>query len=1756
MIRFSRQSDPDTSVGYTIEGTYDAAGTTEIEGSGGIANVVIASGADPLTIGRLDLNSSGELTAGTDITVEDRMDLNNASARFESDQAITVNGMLTWQGGTVAGSGTTRAGGGLSLPGGAGSASNNKRLDGHRLVLTSGVTGSYPGAKLSGGNGAVLEIEDGAVFNVQTPTNITVFSGSTARPTVINRGTLRKTGTENRTTLEWALDNSGTVAVDFGTSGSDTEGLTTSSSEGDMQTSNHLNTPDDLNLQGPLTDQGGTYRAVRNGQLSFRQQIDAVMFGEGSMIEADSSGTISFGRQGRVDNQDTSVVYTVEGTYDVEGTTELDGSNAADVTLTDRADVQTVGGAAVDIGANNGVLRTEFAEPFSVGSLTIGRNSRLLVQSDLTVEGPMKLDGGGRFESGHALVVKGTYRWRGGQMRGTGITTIQGGMQIERGGFLSERRLILAEGITAQHTGGFVEGQNGAVIEVRKDATLDLYGFNWLVTSEESEAPTLLNGGTVRMREGARTKFRWPFENRGSLVVGADRHLRLEAPLTDAAGTYRIEEPGGRLDLWPDTTGVTLSRKSSLAVETEAQFTYESDSSLTTRGTVETQGDFYTERPLRVDGGTVMVSDPGTLIRGTLGSVPSDPDAALHLTGGGELHGTGFVTGDVASDSGTVRPGGPDATGVLNVQGDYTQRSGTTLDLELGGTSAGDQHDRLDVEGAELGGTLRLALVDGYEPGEDDLLRPMRWSGERLGLFDAVDQDTGGSRLALEYDGEGLRVFDGSLPVAPSAPDVSVRVEAPSFTRADSPAPVGISVTSAADRTVGQLETENIDVGISSSPAGECPQDDAYENLKCRLAPYGVVPPEPPEGESYPFLVQVSLSNAFSASTSSERRTAFSKGTDSAVESAPSSSGPVSKATTRGKFLSFNGSYGLGGAASCPNAGENLQTGAEVPGPIMTNESLDRCAQEVVDDVLETAIGVIPGSGCIDLADKFFWSGFQDDADLAGAMAGATFNAIDCATDFVGATKAIEVMEELNSKIRDAQDFDNCFASGGGGGSGGAQTTCVAAIDPNDKRGPEGVGAERYTAQTDSLPYTVFFENKPEATAPAQEVTITDTLGTDRLDASAFSFGPIQVADTLITVPRDTTAFEKEVSLPERDLLLRIEGSLDETSGLLRWTFASLDPETRDPVTDPLAGFLPPNDEPPEGEGSVSYFPTFEGEVESGTRFGGAAEIVFDDNDPIDTSVWTNVLDLASPESAVEPLAGTQEGPSFEVHWDGTDTESGVRHFTIYVSEDGGSFEPWLEATRDTTATFEGRPGGEYAFYSVARDSVGNSEVRPSAPDVTTSVSDELSVQVARSFGGAAGPSDYRLVALPGQVDRPLAETVQGEAGVDWQAVWDDGSEEDFWVRYDQDRSDRFSFRPGRGLWLTALEDWAFEDTLPTVDLVGDTAATIGVRDGWNIVSNPLGQDVSWSAVEQANGGGLQPAWAFEGSFRRADTFRTAATGRAYYFFNDAGLDSLTIPLPSVSAVTDSVRTTTATPRESPTSSGTLRLHARVGDSLRSTVRVGGSGKDSSPTEVVAPPARFSALSLRLVVSDEASPRTRHLAAVHRRPADETEEGRTYDLRLYAEPDAPVRLTALGEEILAGQEAALIEPATGQSHDLRAGESVSIEADSTALRLAVGTAAFVEDQRRAVLPEETTLTAYPNPFRRRATFEYTLPEDADVNMAVYDVLGRRVALLEEGRKRAGRHTVVLDGTRLSSGVYIGRLRADDRIRTQKITVAR
>jgi hypothetical protein len=84
---------------------------------------------------------------------------------------------------------------------------------------------------------------------------------------------------------------------------------------------------------------------------------------------------------------------------------------------------------------------------------------------------------------------------------------------------------------------------------------------------------------------------------------------------------------------------------------------------------------------------------------------------------------------------------------------------------------------------------------------------------------------------------------------------------------------------------------------------------------------------------------------------------------------------------------------------------------------------------------------------------------------------------------------------------------------------------------------------------------------------------------------------------------------------------------------------------------------------------------------------------------------------------------------------------------------------------------------------------------------------------------------------------------------------------------------------------------------------------------------------------------------------------------------------------------------------------------------------------------------------------------------------------------------------------------------------------------------------------------------YPNPFNPTTTIRCDLPKSANVVLNVYSIPGQEVRTLVNKRQSAGEKSVVWDGRddfgkKVSSGVYIYRIRAGDYVKSRKMVLLR
>ena len=296
-------------------------------------------------------------------------------------------------------------------------------------------------------------------------------------------------------------------------------------------------------------------------------------------------------------------------------------------------------------------------------------------------------------------------------------------------------------------------------------------------------------------------------------------------------------------------------------------------------------------------------------------------------------------------------------------------------------------------------------------------------------------------------------------------------------------------------------------------------------------------------------------------------------------------------------------------------------------------------------------------------------------------------------------------------------------------------SSTIVSGDPNDLVGSQGDGsAKHYLTGAQPLRYSVYFENEATASAAAQTVTITNPLDAN-LDLSTFSLGPINFGTTVLNPPAGTTSYTTTVDLrPATDLLVQVTANMDASTRILTYNFQSLDPATNQPTTDPSLGFLPPNVNAPEGDGFAIYYAQPKAGLATGTAINEQASIVFDANPAIATPTWLNTIDNDPPVSTIAALPSPESKSRLKLKLTSSDKGSGVGFYNIYVSEDGGAFQPLIKNAPGPKIVFDGVTGNKYAFFSQAVDLAGNIEPLKTAAEAKTKI---VGADLIGSWNGA-----------------------------------------------------------------------------------------------------------------------------------------------------------------------------------------------------------------------------------------------------------------------------------------------------------------------------------------------------------------------------------------------------------------------------------
>jgi hypothetical protein len=436
-----------------------------------------------------------------------------------------------------------------------------------------------------------------------------------------------------------------------------------------------------------------------------------------------------------------------------------------------------------------------------------------------------------------------------------------------------------------------------------------------------------------------------------------------------------------------------------------------------------------------------------------------------------------------------------------------------------------------------------------------------------------------------------------------------------------------------------------------------------------------------------------------------------------------------------------------------------------------------------------------------------------------------------------------------------------------------------------------------------------------------------------------------------------------------------------------------------------------------------------------------------------------------------------------------------------------------------TTRQVTGLANNTTYYWRVAARGAAGKSTFSSPYSFQTTASKTLNSVVATFPSNPGSSTDYRLVSFPGASGYVVGQLLPGAQTTDWRVFRDiGGSPPDHLTELGASAATTV----GEGYWLLAKGAPGFSRsvTMPALDSTGATAITI--RNGWNIIGNPLDQNVNWSAVKSANG--LSTASIF--SFQGAGGFQSETVLQpfgGYYFNNTTGTTTLKIPYPYAGGLTIASVT--------PPIAWRLRLayNSDINRDVENYIGISPSSlEERDELDEQKPPAFMDQGVVCFMRPGWDSTDSRFMSDY--RPA--VGAGQVWQFQVINPRLSDGFLRIVGVEGVPQEyEVVLINLQNSIPYDVRKNAEYRFRSVSTAtpFKLVVGGKAFVEEEVKKTLPATFRLEQnYPNPFNPTTSIAFGLPKESEVRLEVYSALGQRVAVLAEGRYGAGVHTVVWD----------------------------
>lgn len=436
------------------------------------------------------------------------------------------------------------------------------------------------------------------------------------------------------------------------------------------------------------------------------------------------------GSTGVVNVNDDDADLIIGGSADL--TVGNGGSGTLNITGTGRVQVAD----QLLVGSNSTSVAVVNVSGFSVAPIGVSRlevlganDSRIGAGGDAT----MTISNGGTVEIASRLIIA------NGSASTSQVTVEDIG--LANSALLIDGELLIGRNVSAAvaagagtlniNTGGQVTVQQATLLGDPDGGTgtIDLSGgtFNGAMPISMQSGSAIVGTGTINAdvnvvpgsivpTGAAGITMNGFINNTGAGVFGTKIHFGATGGYT-GSGSCGVDITGDTSALITATGALSLGRNTTSGVSYNGQLAVGSqDVTL-----VDTNG--------AVLGGLTTMASGGTLTGAN----------GIGLANGGRIQGQGTLVGNVIN-SGALDPqrsGTPG--GIMQITGDLHMNPTGVFDMEIGGTPASNQHDRLNVSGtATFGGTLRVTIPNGYVPKVGEQFIAINATMGRTGEFDAI----------------------------------------------------------------------------------------------------------------------------------------------------------------------------------------------------------------------------------------------------------------------------------------------------------------------------------------------------------------------------------------------------------------------------------------------------------------------------------------------------------------------------------------------------------------------------------------------------------------------------------------------------------------------------------------------------------------------------------------------------------------------------------------------------------------------------------------------------------------------------------------------------------------------------------------------------------------------------------------------------------------------------------------------------------